>query len=164
MQMAVIASSANLSHVISEMYKTEDGELSFRRILQCLDLENDSILADAIERDGRLRLQLGMTFTLGRYLEVVEELPNRPEPLDAAIDMYLRALARSGNLNQQSVESLISEYPNSHWVRISLSMSLESRLTTLSISISTPCMSCRAACRNRDIKSWANWLSSPSAF
>ena len=108
----LIASSANLSGVISEMYKSEDGELSFRRILQCLDLENDSILADAIERDGRLRLQLGMTFTLGRYLEAVEELPNRPEPLDAAIDMYLRSLVRSGNLNQQSIESIITEYPD----------------------------------------------------
>lgn len=94
------------------MYKKEDGELSFRRILQCLDVEDDSILADAIERDGRLRLQLGKSITLGRYLETVEDLLNRPEPLDAAIDMFLRSLARSGNLNQQSIESLIAEYPN----------------------------------------------------
>ena len=50
---SLIASSADLSLVISEMYKTEDGELTFRRILQCIDIENDSIIADAIERDGR---------------------------------------------------------------------------------------------------------------
>lgn len=108
----IIVNSETISGVISELYKTEDGELSFRRILQCLDLENDSILADAIEKDGRLRLQLGKSITLGRYLETVEDLLNRPEPLDAAIDMYLRSLARSGNLNQHSIESLIAEYPN----------------------------------------------------
>ncbi|MCH8344726.1 MAG: serine/threonine protein kinase [Planctomycetes bacterium] len=48
---------------------------------------------------------------LDRYLGAIPELSARSDPLDAAIDMALRALARTGRADEQSIEELIARFP-----------------------------------------------------
>lgn len=72
---------------------------------------NDEQLGELIELDGRKRLLRGLEVTLDRYLSAVPDLPERPDALDAAIEVSLRALARSSRVNREAVETLVGRYP-----------------------------------------------------
>jgi len=72
---------------------------------------DDEQLAELIELDGRKRLLRGLEVTLERYLSAVPGLRQRPDALDAAIEVSLRALSRSSRVDGNAVEKLVRSYP-----------------------------------------------------
>ena len=70
----------------------------------------DAGLPELIEADGRLRLRLRRQLTLDRYLKGIPDLADRGDALDAAIDMTLRAVARTGRPDDDAVNGLIEQY------------------------------------------------------
>jgi len=98
----------------SELTVLYDGgrdDPDFADIRRRFDIDSDAQLADLIEADGRLRLRLNKPVTLQRYLGAVPDLPRRSEPLDAAIDMALRSLARSSHVDEKSIDRLVTAHP-----------------------------------------------------
>lgn len=74
-------------------------------------MRDDSDLADVIEADGRWRLADHRPVPLERYLQAVLNLHQRPEPLDAAIDMALRGLAGGGRADEAAIRRLTEAHP-----------------------------------------------------
>ncbi len=72
----------------------------------------DEELAELIETDGRIRVELGRAVELSRYLRAVPDLRDRPEPLDAAIDVTLRSMAAFGIPLQEAERQLIANHPD----------------------------------------------------
>ncbi|MDY7110048.1 MAG: serine/threonine-protein kinase [Planctomycetota bacterium] len=110
-QPKLIAGGLPFVDELNRLYQGGSRDPAFEEVRRRFRLESDAQLADLIETDGRLRLRLRKPLTLRRYLDAVRDLPTRPEPLDAAIDMSLRALAGSSRVDETSVEKLVAEYP-----------------------------------------------------
>ncbi|MHC4427831.1 MAG: protein kinase, partial [Planctomycetota bacterium] len=100
-----------LTDDLSTFYHDSETDPDFRRVLDHAPTGLDCELADLIEADGRLRLRLRRAVTLDRYLQAIPDLAQRSDSLDAAIDMALRALARTGRADEQSVKKLIERFP-----------------------------------------------------
>lgn len=96
---------------LEQIYRAGPVDPDFSYILDKLGAADDATLADLIESDGRLRLRLNMPVDLARYRDSIADLASRPDVLDAAIDVALRAIAKSGRPDNDSIESLIAEYP-----------------------------------------------------
>jgi len=93
-------------------YARGPGEVDFVAVLAHFDVsENDEQLAELIELDGRVRIQLGKPVTLGRYLEDTPGLHHKPVSLDAAIDMTLRSMRGSSRPTQDAVRILAEQFP-----------------------------------------------------
>lgn len=88
-----------------------NSNLEFERIIEDVNTSDDNIVADVIECDGRLRLSRRMDVRLDRYLRVLPDLPARPVPLDAAIDVALRSMSRGARVDPRAVEDLVGQYP-----------------------------------------------------
>ncbi len=73
---------------------------------------DDAQLAELIETDGRIRVELGRAVELSRYLRAVPDLRDRSEPLDAAIDVTLRSMAAFGIPQQEAERQLIANHPD----------------------------------------------------
>ncbi|MCH8315397.1 MAG: serine/threonine protein kinase [Planctomycetes bacterium] len=108
----MIAQYVSFTSELQNLYRRGTDDPEFDRIVSHFQVEEDAELADLIEADGRLRLRLAKPVSLDRYLLAIPDLPTRPEPLDAAIDMSLRALAETGNADADVTAMLISLYPN----------------------------------------------------
>ena len=80
-------------------------------VLHHFQVAGDAELADLIDAEGRLRLRLKKSTLLDRYSSAIPDLASRPEPLDAAIDMALRSLARAGRADAELIHQLISVHP-----------------------------------------------------
>ena len=89
--------------------------LSLGAILNRLDLQTDEDLADVIESDGRLSLQLNKSVDLDRHLNAFGDLAECTEELNAAIDMPLRAEAYGGHDDDQAIQQLIDAHPKLAW-------------------------------------------------
>lgn len=99
--------------VAVESLHDDGADPGFAAVRRAVEPADDSALADLIETDGRVRLGLRRAVPLCRYLEAVEDLPARPEPLDAAIDMALRAMALSPDGDgAPPVDRLAAEHPD----------------------------------------------------
>ncbi|MCH8153034.1 MAG: serine/threonine protein kinase [Planctomycetes bacterium] len=107
----MIAHELLLADDLTMLYRSGTSDPDFAQIIHHFLIETDTQLADLIEADGRLRLRLKKPVTLDRYLRAIPDLPERYDPLDAAIDMALRALARTGRADEQSIEELIARFP-----------------------------------------------------
>ncbi|MFG0284329.1 MAG: serine/threonine-protein kinase, partial [Phycisphaerales bacterium JB039] len=89
----------------------EDGhDPAFGLVVDILQPVSEVELAEAIEADGRLRLALGRSVDLDRYL-AAEQLEAKPVALDAAIEVALRAASRASAPDQRDVDYLVSRYP-----------------------------------------------------
>ncbi|MCZ6835324.1 MAG: serine/threonine-protein kinase [Planctomycetota bacterium] len=99
------------SRTLSDWYLEAEGDLEFDVILERSSLQDDSDLADLIEADGRLRLHQKKPVSLQRYLQSLDDLIHRIEPLDAAIDMALRDLTRQGMADDLAVQRLSGLHP-----------------------------------------------------
>lgn len=97
---------------LQKLYRRSSEDPDFHRIVDRFQINDDSQLADLIEADGRLRLRLAKPVSLDRYVLVIPDLSTRPEPLDAAIDMSLRALAETEDGTEDVIARLISLYPD----------------------------------------------------
>jgi len=107
----VIAAGLLLTGELQDLYRGDPGDPDFAAVMGCFPVEGDAELADLIEAEGRLRIRLNRPVPLDRYLEAVADLRTRPEPLDAAIDMALRSMARSGEADESAIELLIGAHP-----------------------------------------------------
>ena len=107
----MIAQELRLAGEVSQLYVDRSADPGFAEVLDHFGFESDNDLAELIEADGRLRLRLKRPVTLNRYLEAVPDLSGRRDPLDAAIDMSLRSLARTGRADEASVQRLIESFP-----------------------------------------------------
>jgi predicted Ser/Thr protein kinase len=110
-QPRLIAGGLPFADELNRLYDGGRRDPDFAEVHRRFRIQSDAQLADLIETDGRLRLRLRKPISLQRYLDAVEDLPSRPEPLDAAIDMSLRALAGSNRVDETSVERLVTAYP-----------------------------------------------------
>ncbi|HVZ93058.1 MAG TPA: serine/threonine-protein kinase [Phycisphaerales bacterium] len=77
-----------------------------------LDLVDDDVLADHIRTEGVARLDEGTPVSLDRYLALIPSLPQRPVPLDAALDVVLRSMSGSGTPTAEAMISLIKRHPD----------------------------------------------------
>ncbi|TVQ53548.1 MAG: serine/threonine protein kinase [Phycisphaerales bacterium] len=96
---------------LQQQYSRRGRELDFQAFLADIGPLQDELLAALIEHDGRCRVARGYPVTLDRYFEAVKDLRDRRDPLDAAIDVTLRSLARSSRFDASSVDTLVSNYP-----------------------------------------------------
>lgn len=93
-------------------------------------LFDDELLADAIDSDGRALIDAGVAVSLERYFAAVPDLEERHVPLDAAVDVALRSVARSRGSEvpgSSDAELVASAYPRLRHVihdAISLEMGL----------------------------------------
>ncbi len=104
-------------HVLQQQYRRQGSESSrseidFRTFLDEIGPLDDELLAELIEHDGRYRVARGYSVTLDRYLDAVDDLGERRDPLDAAIDVTLRSLARTSRFDAVSVDTLVEAYPH----------------------------------------------------
>lgn len=97
--------------LLANCYSKPDVDPDLSDLLQHTDTANDAELAELIEQDGRHRLARGLPITLERYFNAVPDLMQRSDSLDAAIDVTLRSMSRSGRVDENSVETLVQSYP-----------------------------------------------------
>ena len=69
-------------------------------------------LAESIEADARARLAAGEPVDLAMYVDAVANLNAEPTALDAAIDMAIRGLVKSGMTRPQAAQHLAEAYPH----------------------------------------------------
>lgn len=78
------------------------------------EVGDDDLLADAIEADGRGLLEQGVNVQLDRYLIAVPDIERRSVPLDAALDIVLRSVARARGAARpeaKDAETVAASYP-----------------------------------------------------
>ncbi len=92
-----------LEDELDSLYQQGDDDPDFTNVLRRFKVVGDAELADLIDAEGRLRLRLKKSTSLDRYASEIPDLVSRPEPLDAAIDMALRSLARAGRADAESI-------------------------------------------------------------
>ncbi len=100
-----------LTDELSVLYQQGSDDIPFIEVMRRFPPASDAALADLIEVDGRVRIRLKRAVTLDRYLGAIPDLGDRPEPLDAAVDMALRALARAGRADERAVNDLAGRHP-----------------------------------------------------
>ena len=88
------------------------GEVDLASFLRSNPALDDDTLAEIIELDARLRLDSGKHVDLNRYLATIPGIRNRLLPLDAAVDMALRALSGGSTPSPQAIQTLESRYPD----------------------------------------------------
>ena len=96
---------------LERLYDRSDSDVDLARFVQDHDISDDDALAELIETDGRMRLARGRDVELDRYIQSITNLPGRDVPLDAAIDVALRAMSSGGRADQSAVRTLIDRYP-----------------------------------------------------
>jgi serine/threonine protein kinase len=102
---------ATLQFELEQLYDRTDPDVDLARFVADHAVADDDALAELIEMDGRMRIARGRAVELDRYLHAVNDLTRRDVPLDAAIDVTLRAMSRSGRADEASVLTLIDRYP-----------------------------------------------------
>ena len=85
----------SLSALFRSLYDVGD-DVDFSEFVSHHRIVDDEALATAIVTDGRTRMAIGRSVALQRYLEAAPDLWERPIPLDAAIEVTLRARADTG--------------------------------------------------------------------
>lgn len=101
-----------MSTGLARLYAEGGGDADFAEVIEVLgSMHGDVELAELIEADGRYRIARGLSVELGRYVSAIPDLNERPDPLDAAIDMALRWLARTSRIDDQSVRTLVATHP-----------------------------------------------------
>lgn len=68
-------------------------------------------LADLIDADGRVRIELELEVSIGRYVRAVPEMAGWPVPLDAAIEFTLRSAVARGIGEADAATRLKARYP-----------------------------------------------------
>ncbi|MCH8824797.1 MAG: serine/threonine protein kinase [Planctomycetes bacterium] len=96
---------------LQRLYNNASSDPDFTQILKSFKLDDDAELADLIEADGRLRIRLARPVDLERYMAAISNLRERSDPLDAAIDMTLRALAMTRHTDERVMERLVELHP-----------------------------------------------------
>ncbi len=90
----------------------EEFRRSLHEMLESRGHRSDDDLATLIREHGRERLERGRRVELADYLDAIRGLESRRAPLDAAIDIALRARAGTARPDDGAVESLIREHPD----------------------------------------------------
>lgn len=108
-------SAPSVTVTLADQYAGPDGDVELQTFIRQYSALPDDALAEIIEADGRHRIRLNLPVTLDRYLDAIDDLPQRRDPLDAAIDVTLRAMSRTrrgpARTDPQAVRDLIEQYP-----------------------------------------------------
>lgn len=91
---------------------SEEFERSFTALCESRPHRSDADLATLIREHGRARLAARLPVSLQDYLRVIEDLPSRRAPLDAAIDIALRSRTGASRPDDAGVEALIRNHPD----------------------------------------------------
>lgn len=105
-------SATTLVEMYHDLAIERRGEVDLRAFLAEHRIDNDLLLAEIIESDGRIREQFAQPITLARYFDAVDDLRNRPDALDAAIDLALRGASSQSNADNEAIARLVTEYPD----------------------------------------------------
>ncbi len=97
---------------VERIYIDRRDDPPFRDIVSTVVVADDGQLAELVEIDGRYRLQSRREVPLARYLSDIPDLHQRPDPLDAAIDMAIRSLTSVGRSEDDAVNQLIGQHPD----------------------------------------------------
>lgn len=120
---------------IGRLY-ADSTDVSFESVIAVLPGAevDEEVLADAIDADGRARIERRLDVSLDRYLNVVPDLPSMPIALDAAIEFSLRSMAaadgRTSDRGASAIEALISRFPSLETPIRTASMLNEALFTT----------------------------------
>ncbi len=106
------ADGISLLSEIQQLYDKVRGDVDFAAVLQASDSRDDAVLAELIEADGRLRIARGRSVTLTRYLTAIPDLRDRPDSLDAAIDVTLRAMSGGSCVSDEATQQLVEQFPD----------------------------------------------------
>jgi serine/threonine protein kinase len=113
----VIAYPDDASSHVARLY-SDAADVAFQTVLEGLPGvdEDEDLLADLIDADGRARLNRGLDISLHRYLDAVPDLTTMPIALDAAIEFALRGLAtgaaqNGGRCGPEALGALIEQFP-----------------------------------------------------
>ncbi|MEC9374051.1 MAG: serine/threonine-protein kinase [Planctomycetota bacterium] len=95
-----------------ELIRTSGSQARFAEAVVAWNEVEESALAELIETDGRLRMQLGYPVELKYYLEAAPRLAEQPVALDAAIDVALASASeRTGDIHSAG-EALAASHPS----------------------------------------------------
>ncbi len=97
---------------VASVYQGGAKNPSFADLRAGFDELDDDQLADLIENDGRLRLELSLSVDLDRYLPVIGDPVRHPVAIDAAIDMAMRALTAAGTARNEAATALTRSHPD----------------------------------------------------
>lgn len=101
----------SIAERVEALYRSASRDPELTTLLESIDAPADDDLAELIETDGRLRINLARSVDLRRYLDAVPDLARREVALDAAIDISLRARSGGSRTSADAVRSLVNEYP-----------------------------------------------------
>lgn len=101
----------SIAERVEALYRSASRDPELTTLLESIDAPADDDLAELIETDGRLRINLARAVDLRRYLDAVPDLARREVALDAAIDISLRARSGGSRTSADAVRSLVNEYP-----------------------------------------------------
>ena len=107
----MVVHASPLLQEVQRLYEVQGRDIDFSLVLSSASVRDDAALAELIEVDGRTRISRGTPVRLERYLEAVPDLRDRPDALDAAIDVTLRSLGEGHRSNDEAVGKLISQFP-----------------------------------------------------
>ncbi len=105
-------SASTLVELYNSLGIENRGTVDLRQFLDEHEVASDMLLAEIIESDGRLRAQYGLPISLDRYFDAILDLRQRPDALDAAIDLALRGASSRSNADSEAVASLVKQYPD----------------------------------------------------
>jgi hypothetical protein len=102
---------SRLTSALEQTYR-DGNHVNLRAVIAAYAVgSDDDALADLIDADARLRLELGIEVPLARYLEAIPELPGLPAALDTAIEMSLRSMVAGGVSPAVAAAGLLQRYP-----------------------------------------------------
>lgn len=102
----------SIAERVEALYRNSQRDPDLSIVLNSIDASEDDDLAELIEADGRLRINLARPVDLRRYLDGVPGLKRRVVALDAAIDVTLRARSGGSRPSATAVQSLVEDYPH----------------------------------------------------
>lgn len=105
-------SATTLVEMYHDLAIERRGEVDLRAFLAEHRIDSDLLLAEIIESDGRIREQFAQPITLARYFDAIDDLRDRPDALDAAIDLALRGASSRSNADNEAIARLVNEYPD----------------------------------------------------
>lgn len=106
----MVSQKSAASQNIERVYQERD-DVDFREFFGRFPALDDAALAELIEADGRIRIELRLAVDLDRYLDAVPDLLSRVDPLDAAIDVTLRSMLTFGIPPADAERQLAANHP-----------------------------------------------------
>ncbi|MEM7229339.1 MAG: protein kinase [Planctomycetota bacterium] len=97
---------------LEALYERPHDEVDLSHFVTVHDVDDDGLLCELIEVDGRARIAMRKSVSLDRYTEAIANLERRPDPLDTAISVTLRAMSGGSRPDPAALDTLLRAYPH----------------------------------------------------